>query len=59
MGGEFVEIVIPEGPLRQAMWDYSRNVLLLSIAISAITAALVYFALHYRFVRPLYRLTPT
>jgi len=56
MGGEFVEIVIEEGPLRQAMWRYSRNVLLISIAISAITAALVYFALHFLFVRPLYRI---
>src|SRR6266851_450864 len=57
MGGEFVEIVIEEGPLRRAMWRYSRNVLLLSIVISAISAALVYFALHYLFVRPLYRIT--
>jgi len=57
MGGEFVEIVIEAGPLRRAMWRYSRNVLLLSIAISAISAALVYFALHYLFVRPLYRIT--
>jgi signal transduction histidine kinase len=56
MGGQFVEIVVAEGPLRQAMWRYSRNVLLISIAISAITAALVYFALHYLFVRPLYRI---
>src|ERR1700674_1699073 len=57
MGGEFVEIVIEEGPLRRAMWRYSRNVLLLSVAISAISAALVYFALHVLFVRPLYRIT--
>jgi signal transduction histidine kinase len=57
MGGEFVEIVIEEGPLRRAMWLYSRNVLLLSVAISAISAALVYFALHVLFVRPLYRIT--
>jgi signal transduction histidine kinase len=56
MGGEFVEIVIEEGPLRRAMWRYSRNVLLLSVAISAISAALVYFALHVLFVRPLYRI---
>ena len=26
-GGEFVEIVIEEGPLRDAMWRYSRNIL--------------------------------
>jgi signal transduction histidine kinase len=57
MGGQFVEIVIPEGPLRSAMWIYSRNVMLLSIAISAISAALVYLALHFLFVRPLYRIT--
>ena len=57
MVGEFVEIVIEEGPLREAMWAYSRNIILLSIVISAISAALVYFALHYLFVRPLYRIT--
>jgi signal transduction histidine kinase len=57
MGGQFVEIVIPEGPLRSAMLIYSRNIMLLSIVISAITAALVYFSLHYLFVRPLYRIT--
>jgi signal transduction histidine kinase len=56
MGGQFVEIVIDEGPLRAAMWHYSRNVLLISIAIAAIWAALVYLALHYLFVRPLYRI---
>ena len=57
MGGQFVEIVILEGPLRSAMLIYSRNIMLLSIVISAITAALVYFTLHYLFVRPLYRIT--
>jgi signal transduction histidine kinase len=56
-GGQFVEIVIEEGPLRKAMWAYSNTIMLLSIAISAISAALVYFALHYLFVRPLYRIT--
>ena len=39
------------------MLDYSRNVLLVSVVISAVSAALVYFALHYLFVRPLYRIT--
>jgi signal transduction histidine kinase len=57
MGGQFVEIVIPEGPLRSAMLTYSYNVMLLSIVISASSAALVYFALHFLFVRPLYRIT--
>jgi signal transduction histidine kinase len=57
MGGDFVEIVIDEPPLRDAMLTFSRNVLLLSLIISAITATLIYFALHFLFVRPLRRLT--
>ena len=56
-GGDFVEIVIEEGPLRQAMFRFSRNILLLSLIISAVTATLVYLSLHYMFVRPLDRLT--
>src|SRR5262249_20576289 len=56
-GGQFVEIVIPEGPLRSAMWSFSRSIIMLSIAILAISGALVYFLLHYLFVRPLYRIT--
>jgi signal transduction histidine kinase len=56
-GGEFVEIIVDEVPLRKAMWAYSFNILLLSLLISGITATLVYLALHYLFVRPLHRLT--
>jgi len=57
MSGEFVELVIDEKPLQSAMWRYSRNVLLISLAISAISAALVYLSLLWLFVRPLKRLT--
>src|SRR5712691_10951049 len=57
MGGDFVEIVMEERPLRQAMLRFSVNILLLSLIISAITAALVYLALHYLFVRPMRRIT--
>ncbi|MTW19009.1 sensor histidine kinase [Rhodoplanes serenus] len=56
MGGEFVEIVVEAGPLQQAMWRYSRNVLLVSLIISCITAALVYLTLHVLFVQPLHRI---
>ena len=56
-GTDFIEIVIEEGPLRQAMFRFSRNILLLSLMISAITATLVYLSLHYLFVRPMNRLT--
>jgi signal transduction histidine kinase len=57
MGGDFIEILIDEEPLRQAMLRFSVNILLLSLLISGITAALVYFALHYLFVRPMRRIT--
>jgi signal transduction histidine kinase len=46
-----------EQPLRSAMLRYSVDILLLSLLISAITAALVYLALHYMFVRPMRRVT--
>jgi signal transduction histidine kinase len=57
MGGEFVEIVIDEAPLRSAMLRYSGTILLLSLLVSGIAAMLVYLSLHYLFVRPLRRIT--
>ena len=57
MGGEFVEIVLQMGPLRHAMVRFSVNILLLSLLISGITAALVYLTLLYLFVRPMRRIT--
>ncbi len=57
VGGDFLEIVLEEGPLRHAMFRFSRNVLLLSLIISGITAMLVFFALHYLLVRPMRRIT--
>jgi signal transduction histidine kinase len=56
-GGQFIEVVIDEAPLRQAMYLFSRNLLLVSLAIAILTAALVYLALHFLFVRPMRRLT--
>jgi signal transduction histidine kinase len=56
-GTEFVEIVIDQAPLRAAMLDFSRNILILSLIISGITASLVYFALQLAIVRPVRRLT--
>ncbi|HLN11127.1 MAG TPA: HAMP domain-containing sensor histidine kinase [Xanthobacteraceae bacterium] len=57
MGGEFVEIVLEEQPLRAAMLRFSANILMLSLVISAITAALVYVSLLHLLVRPMRRLT--
>src|SRR6201991_108987 len=54
---QFIEAVIDEKPLRQAMWRFSRNLFSVSLLIAVLTAALVYLALHYLFVRPMRRLT--
>lgn len=51
-GGDFVEIVISEASLRAAMIRFSRNILLLSLMISAITAVLVFAALNGLIVKP-------
>ncbi len=55
--GQFLEIILDEGPLDAAMLTFSVNILLLSLVISAVTAMLVFFALHYLLVRPMGRLT--
>jgi signal transduction histidine kinase len=49
--------VVDDAPIRQAMYRFSRNLLLVSLAIAILTAALVYLALHFLFVRPMRRLT--
>ena len=56
-GAQFIEIIIDEVPVREAMVEYSTNILMVSLLISGITAMLVYLALHYLFVRPLRRIT--
>jgi signal transduction histidine kinase len=57
MGGEPIEILMDEAALRRAMWRYSRNILLVTLVIAAVVATLLYFALHYMFVRPMHRIT--
>jgi signal transduction histidine kinase len=54
---QFIEVVVDEKPLRQAMLRFSRNLLLVSLGIAMLTTGLVYLALHYLFVRPMRRLT--
>lgn len=56
-GGDFIEVILPERPLKQAMIRYGLNVLGLSVIISIITAALVYFSLNSLFVQPMMRMT--
>ncbi len=55
--GEFIDVVIDETPLRAAMIVYSTNILKLSIILSVLVAALVFFTLQWFLVRPMRRFT--
>ena len=57
MGARFLELTLDETPLRMAMIAYSVNILLLSLIISGVVAALAFFALHRMVLRPVRRLT--
>ncbi len=54
---DLVEIVMPEAPLKAAMYAYAMNILWVSILISLATAALVYFSLSRLLVRPMMNIT--
>jgi signal transduction histidine kinase len=56
MGGDFVEILIDETPLRAAMLRFSRNILMLSLVVLLAAAALLYLALSALIVQPVRRL---
>ncbi|UYN98107.1 MAG: HAMP domain-containing histidine kinase [Devosia sp.] len=51
-----VEILMPEGPLRRDMFDYSRNIVLVSLGIAAITAFVLYVLVSRLFIDPVLRL---
>lgn len=57
MGVEFVEMLLDTKPLRHAMLIFSRNILLVSLFVSGLTACLLYLALQWGIVRPVRRLT--
>ena len=52
-----IELVMPEAPMRAAMLAYTWNILALSLAISLITAGLLFLALQWLLVRPIRRIT--
>lgn len=52
-----MELVQADARLKQAIRAYSRNVALLSLAISLITAGLVFLALYFMIVRPIRRIS--
>lgn len=55
--GQHVAIILEEEQLFQEMLRYSRNVLLLSVVISLVTAALVFLSINWLLVRPMRRIT--
>lgn len=52
-----IELVLPDAPLRAAMLIYARNVAILSLIISLITATLVFMAINRIAIRPIRRMT--
>ncbi|MBV9433371.1 MAG: HAMP domain-containing histidine kinase [Hyphomicrobiales bacterium] len=56
MGVE-INMTLEEDLLRAALWGFARNILLLSLLISLITAGLVYLSLIHMIVRPIKRLS--
>jgi signal transduction histidine kinase len=57
MSGEHIEVTLHELPLSQAMRSYGLNILLLSIILSVVVAAMIYAALNRLLVRPIQRLS--
>ncbi|MEN0000669.1 MAG: HAMP domain-containing sensor histidine kinase [Pseudomonadota bacterium] len=55
--GEPIEIFISDRPLRNAMLIYGRNVLIISLIISFITAALVFMAINRIMIMPIRRMS--
>ncbi len=56
-GDAWLDVVLDEAPLRQAMIAYSWRILGLSIVISLITATLIFTALQWLLIRPMRQLT--
>ncbi|MHA1566081.1 MAG: sensor histidine kinase [Alphaproteobacteria bacterium] len=51
-----IEMVLDEADLRREMMSYSRNILVLSLFISLLTAGLLYLTLQWLMVRPMRRI---
>lgn len=55
--GGSVDIIISQASLRRDLWIYARNVFGLSLVISTLTAAFVYWTLNRLIVKPVKKLT--
>ena len=55
--GSEVEVLMPEAPLKRQMLDYSRNIALISLAISALTGGVLFVLLNRMLIAPIRRVT--
>ncbi|MFY0690339.1 MAG: HAMP domain-containing histidine kinase [Paracoccaceae bacterium] len=53
--GSLIDVTMPQAPLREAMIDYGIRILLLSLVISVISAALLFLAVRRFMVKPIKR----
>jgi signal transduction histidine kinase len=56
-GDEEMEVIVPESALKAGLLNFSRTLLVLSVIISAVVGAAVYFAMYRLVVRPMRGLT--
>ncbi|MGH7017441.1 MAG: sensor histidine kinase [Caulobacteraceae bacterium] len=55
--GDFIEIVVPDGPLRQALLGELARLLEIAVITSIAAGAVVYLSLNWFLVRPMRRIT--
>ncbi|RZS87865.1 signal transduction histidine kinase [Phyllobacterium myrsinacearum] len=55
--GKVIELITSDAPLRNAMLRYARNLTLISMFISVITAGLVFLAISHLLIRPIQRMS--
>jgi signal transduction histidine kinase len=56
-GAQTVEVIVGERPIRRALVEYARRIVLLGLLISVLSALLVFLSLYLVFVRPMAKLT--
>ena len=56
-GGDVLEIIMSEKPLREALLLYSRNIFLLSLLIAAMTSGAIFLFLNRLLIKPIQHIT--
>lgn len=56
-GGDFIDIIIDEAPIRDELITFSERLFGLALVIAFITSFLVFASLYYLFVRPMMRVS--